>query len=111
MWLNGGGRTNLTNNPADDSTPVWSPNGKLIAFTSNRDGRPQIFVMNADGTNLRKLSQGDTPDFEPTWSPDGNWIAFASVRNNSTDIYMMDVNGGNVTRLTTTGGDRPVWSH
>jgi Tol biopolymer transport system component len=111
MFMDGGGRTNLTNHPADDSTPIWSPDGKLIAFTSNRDGKPQIYVMNADGSNLRKVSQGDFPDFSPTWSPDGNWIAFASVRNNSTDIYMMDVNGGNVTRLTTTGGDRPVWSH
>ncbi len=110
MYLDGSGRLNLTHHPADDSTPAVSPDGKRIAFTSNRDGRPQIYVMNADGSDLRRLSQGDAADFSPTWSPDGNWIAFASVRDGSTDIYMMDSNGGNVTRLTKTGGDRPIWS-
>jgi len=47
MFSDGGGIKNLTSNPADDSTPVWSPDSRLIAFTSNRDGRQQIYVMNA----------------------------------------------------------------
>ena len=111
MFADGNGRFNLTNNPADDSTPVWSPDGKLIAFSSNRDGRPQIYVMNADGSGARRVSQGDAADFSPTWSPDGNWLAFASFRDGSTDIYIMDLNGGNVTRETKTGGDHPIWSH
>ncbi len=110
MWSNGGGRTNLTNHPADDSTPAISPDGNLIAFTSNRTGRPQIYVMNADGSGLRRVSQDDASDWSPSWSPDGNWIAFASTRAGVADIYIMDVNGGNVTRVTTTGGDRPIWS-
>jgi TolB protein len=110
MFGDGNGRTKLINNSADDSTPIWSPDGKLIAFTSNRNGKPQIYVMNADGSGLRRVSQGDAPDFSPTWSADGNWIAFASLRDNATDIYMMDLTGGNVTRLTKTGGDHPIWS-
>jgi Tol biopolymer transport system component len=111
MFADGNGRTNLTIHPADDSTPAWSPDGKQIAFTSNRDGRPQVYVMNADGSNMRRVSQSEAGDVSPSWSPDGNWIAFASTRDGSTDIYMMDLNGGNVTRLTKTGGDHPIWSH
>ncbi|MEW5720726.1 MAG: hypothetical protein AB1817_19025 [Chloroflexota bacterium] len=107
----GGGLRNLTNHVADDSTPVWSPDGKSIAFTSRRDGREQIYVMNADGTGLRRLSQTKDKDFSPTWSPDGNWIAFASFRGAQTDIYVMDTHGGNVSRLTTVGtADHPAWS-
>jgi dipeptidyl aminopeptidase/acylaminoacyl peptidase len=101
---------NLTNNPADDSTPVWSPDGKMIAFTSTRDGRPQIYVMNADGSGLRRVANTQSADFSPVWSPDGNWLAFTSSRDNSTDIYIMDLHGGNVKRLTTTGADHPMWS-
>jgi TolB protein len=66
--------------------------------------------MNADGTGLRRLSQGNEKDFSPSWSPDGNWIAFASSRGGQTNIYMMDTRGGSVTQLTKTGADHPAWS-
>ncbi len=104
-------KTQLTKDPADDGAPAWSPDGKQIAFTSTRDGRPQIYVMNADGTNQHRVGNSIYADFSPTWSPDGKWIAFASTRNGQTDIYMMDTNGGNSVALTKTGGDHPAWSH
>lgn len=110
LFTDGGGLTNRTNNPADDTTPAWSPDGKQIAFTSNRDGRQQIYVMNADGSGQRRVSQSTVNDYSPTWSPDGNWIGFVSFREGSADVYMMDLRGGNVKRLTTGGGDHPVWS-
>ena len=110
MDINGGSVRNLTNHPADDTSPVWSPDGKLIALASTRDGKSQIYVMNADGSGLRRVSDNQFSDFSPTWSPDGRWIAFASTRGGANNIYMMDVSGGNVTQLTKTGGDRPVWS-
>ena len=102
---------NLTNHPADDGSPAWSPDGKQVAFTSTRDGHSQIYVMNADGTGLKRLSNSPFNEFSPTWSPDGKWIAFASTRNGQTSIYMMDTNGGNVTPLTKGPGDHPTWSH
>ena len=98
----------LTDHPADDSTPVFSPDGKLIAFTSSRDGRQQVYVMNADGSGLRRIRPSTSNDFSPTWSPDGNWLAFASNNNSGTSIFIMDINGANVRQLT--GGDHPVWT-
>jgi TolB protein len=110
IYANGQGVRNLTNNPADDIAPVFSPDGKSIAFTSNREaGQWRIYVMNADGTNVRRLTQGPM-DVTPTWSPDGNWIGFASTRSGQFEIWMVDIHGGNLTQITKSGGDHPSWT-
>src|SRR3977135_4526906 len=67
----------LTSSTATNVRPAWSPDGKSIAFQSNRDGPYHIYVMNTDGSNLRQLPSGDTDDRHPTWSPDGKAIAVA----------------------------------
>ena len=53
-----------------------SPDGRQIAFMSARDGNPEIYVMNADGSNLRRLTNHPAGESSPTWSPSGSQIAF-----------------------------------
>jgi Tol biopolymer transport system component len=84
--------------------PRWSPDGSQIAFHSNREGNMEIFVMNSDRSQLKRLTNNDAYDMFPTWSPDGTKIAFQSTRNGDADIYVMNVDGSGQIRLTTDSG-------
>jgi TolB protein len=83
-----------------------------IAFTSDRDGNNEIYVMDADGANAVNLTNHPSSDRHPTWSPDGSAIVFASRRDDNVfDIYRLDVETGAVTRLTNQGANTgPAWS-
>ena len=74
-------------------------NGK-IAFTSDRDGDREIFVMNADGTNQTQLTSNLFRDIHPVWSPNGRKIAFMSTRHGDEEIWVMDADGAHQTQLT-----------
>jgi len=66
-----------SNNPAVDAAPAWSPDGRRLAFHTNRDGNVEIYIMNADGTAPVRLTSSEQAEVEPTWSPDGATLAFA----------------------------------
>ena len=98
----------LTNGPGD-TWPAWSPDGKRIAFTSRRTGEFEVYVMNADGTGVKRLTfrkRRDEGAHSPAWSPDGRLIAFASNRPTlfNPEIYVMRLDGTGVKRLTYTRG-------
>jgi Tol biopolymer transport system component len=73
--------------------PMYSPDGMKIAFISTHDGDPEIFVMNADGTGLRKLTDNTAVDAAPSWSPDGGKIVFTSDRSGTFELYRMNSDG------------------
>jgi Tol biopolymer transport system component len=105
--------TRLTDDPAHDLCPSWSPDGTRIAFTSQRDGDQEIYTMDPDGTNLKRLTFSPGAEYHMDWSPDGTRIAFTSERDGNQEIYVMDASdGGNLIRLTnnTAGDMRPDWT-
>lgn len=85
---------------------VLSPNKACkIAFSSDRDGDDEIFIMDPDGSNQTQLTFNDSDDVYSGWSPDGKKIAFYSYDGGDGEIYVMDVDGGNLTQLTDNNDD------
>ncbi len=105
----------LTNRPlAFDARPAWSPDGTRIAFESTTDGKRSVYVMQADGQGLRRLTDatGTAADSSPAWSPDGTRVAFASDRDGNSEIYVIGVDGSSTKRLTDSPAvdNYPAWS-
>ena len=87
----------------DGRQPSWSPDGAWIAFSSQRDGNDEIYIMALDGRHPVNLTKHSARDGAPSWSPDGRRIAFVSDRNGNSNIFAMDANGDNVKQLTFDG--------
>lgn len=107
----GRGRTNLTQHPAKDTTPTWSPDGQTIAFVSNRDpaAGEGIYLMNADGSNVRLWRAHAT---DPAWSPTGTQLAFVSMADGAafTRIHIMNLDGTGLRAITPAAAAQPSWS-
>jgi TolB protein len=108
----------LTRNAWRDSDPVWSPDGRQIAFVSNW----QVWVMNADGSGQRRLTHNGARNFTPRWSPDGQRIAFerrvgrvnyghcnGCGRAAKLEVWVMNADGSEARMLAQEGAE-PVWS-
>jgi eukaryotic-like serine/threonine-protein kinase len=112
----GGSRTapaSLIASTMFDGSPDYSPDGKRIAFASDRSGTNEIWVCDSDGSNAVQLtSLGASDTGTPRWSPDGKWIAFDSRKEGHADIYVMPSEGGAPRRLTTESAENnvPSWS-
>ena len=104
--IDGSNRRRLTTHPDSETSPAWSPDGKEIAFTSERTGRPQIFIMNADGSGqARRLPIPDPEADRATWSPPPlNEIAYTARNGPGYDIKIHDLKTGQSRQLTFSEG-------
>ena len=110
--VTGGDFTRLTNDPGKDFMPAWSPDGKTIAFVSDRDGALYIYLMDPDGGNQRRLTDNDFVELAPAWSPDGSQIAFFSG-GDATNIFVVESDGSGTTNITNQDlgyNEDPTWS-
>ena len=110
MDVDGGGQVRLTENPGEDYSPTWSPDGSRLAFVSTRDGNAEVYVMNADGTGQTRLTNNSASDLNPAWKPDGSEIGFVSNRDGNDEIYLMSPDGGTQTNLTQNRADDSSFS-
>ena len=109
--LKGGAPTRLTKNAARDVSPSVSPDGKQIAFVSDRSGGENIWVMPADQPfgEAHRVTFTDGEDTDPAWSPDGRRIAYTAIASNERWVAVIDASGGE-RQLIRRGATAPVWS-
>jgi Tol biopolymer transport system component len=117
-WRAPGGERRLTDHAALDYNAAFSPDGRKIAFVSQRDGNMELYAVGVDGSGLRRLTDNFALDDHPAWSPDGAKIAFASTREPapagraSNAIYVMNAEGGEARRISPVEASdySPAWS-
>lgn len=96
-----------------NASPAVSPDGRRVAMILSKAGSPDVYVANADGTGLKRLTTTKEDESSPCWSPDGRRICFASRAGGWAQLYTVSAEGGQMTRLTTTEASRttePDWS-
>ncbi len=119
LWIipaKGGPAVLVTDYFNDARQPVWSPDGKQIAYFAYRDGGYDLWTVAPDGSGAKKLTDGAYDDREPAWSPDGKRIAFSSDRlgvgGPNYNIWTIDLASGAIAQVTTDPGEdrMPSWS-
>ena len=101
MYADGSNQTNITRTAEwEEDHPRWSPDGTCIAYCDRRHGKGEIYLIDADGREPKRLTRNSAPDLRPHWSPDGQTIIFTTDRNDNVEIYAMNRDGSNQRNLT-----------
>jgi TolB protein len=90
-----------------DTTPVWSPDGRQIAFISSRAGNWELYVVDVESKKETRLTEHRAADVAPAWSPDGKSLAFLSNREGAWAVYVLRVASGDVQKVIATGDNYP----
>lgn len=93
----------LTNNTFKDKAPKVSPDGKHIAFISDRDGNQEVYVMNIDGSNQKRLTYNTVSDWDVCWSPDSSKLIFSSDSGEYLDLYIINKDGSSLKKFIANG--------
>jgi TolB protein len=122
-WRRGGGNIfisniyqgtmeELTKGSTESWLAAWSPDGTRLCFASSREGKghTNLYIVNRDGSGLRKLTDHPSINTSPTWSPSGTQIAFTSDRAGAPQVYVVGVDSLNLQRITSDYSDKPTWS-
>ena len=108
----GGSAQRLTVHPANDGNPVWSRDGKLIAFSSDRHGAANVFLMTPEGNELRRLTFSDKAETPTAFSPDDRYVYFTSSKNGEVSwephMYRVPVVGGQSWRVMEASGSHAI---
>jgi TolB protein len=112
MNADGGNRQRITNDSYEDITPVWSPDGRRIAFVGRIEDNRDIYVMNLDGSGLANLTNHPANDWTPAWSPNGRQIVFSSNRLGYWELFSVNADGSDVRQIAESAGGSlsPVYS-
>ena len=87
-----------------------SADGRLVCFAFRKEGRLKLYLMDADGTEVRVLAPSLDIRGTPSWSPDGKWIAVAAIQQDGSRLFKVPIDGGQPVRITQGVADSPVWS-
>ena len=90
----------IMDDPAAATQGAFSPDGSRIAFVSTRDGQPEIYVMDADGSNAARLTNARAADADPTFTGDGQGVVFTSKRSSHRQIFVQSITGSDAVQLT-----------
>jgi len=115
LWVmdaNGGTARQFTNDAFQNQNPQLSPDGRTVAFYSDRSGNSDIWLIELNGTNLRQFTTEASDEFFQNWSPDGQSLVFTSTRSGNKDIWLQKIDGSAAVQLTNNpaGDDDPVFT-